>query len=114
MDAAARTVTTVRSERTGPLLDLLPAARRPVLGAARRGEVAWGEAARLEVSGPGALAEASAWWADFTAGPDVEDEVGVPGSGPVVFAGVALDPARGRRSSSSPRSWWAGATGSAG
>ena len=93
-DAAARTVTTVRSENTGPLLDLLPAAGG--LSWVRRGEgmVAWGEAARLEVSGPGALAEASAWWADFTAGLDVEDEVGVPGSGPIVFAAVAFDPAR--------------------
>ena len=93
-DAAARTVTTVRSESTAPLLDLLPAAGG--LSWVRRGEgmVAWGEAARLEVSGPGALAEASAWWADVTAGLDVEDEVGVPGSGPVVFAAVAFDPAR--------------------
>ena len=93
-DAAARTVTTVRSEATGPLLDLLPAAGG--LSWVRRGEgmVGWGEAARLEVSGPGALATASAWWADFTAALDVDDEVGVPGSGPVVFAGVAFDPER--------------------
>jgi menaquinone-specific isochorismate synthase len=93
-DAAARTVTTVRSEATGPLLDLLPAAGG--LSWVRRGEgmVGWGEAARLEVSGPGALGQASAWWGDFTAGLDVDDEVRVPGSGPVVFAGVAFDPER--------------------
>ncbi len=94
-DAAARTVTTVRADGVGALLELLPAAG--ALSWVRRGEglVGWGEAARLEVSGPRALAEASAWWADYTAGLDVDDQLGVPGSGPVVFAGIAFDPASG-------------------
>jgi len=94
-DAAARAVSTVRTDAAGPLLDLLPVTA--ALSWVRRGEgmVAWGEAARLEVSGPGALAEASAWWADFTAGLDVDDELDVPGSGPVLFASIAFDPAAG-------------------
>src|SRR3954451_858787 len=93
--AAARTVTTVGTPAGGSLLELLPASA--ALSWVRRGArlVAWGEVARLEVSGPRALAEASAWWADFTAGLDVDDEVDVPGSGPVLFASVAFDPAAG-------------------
>jgi menaquinone-specific isochorismate synthase len=77
------------------LLDLLPAAG--ALSWVRRGEglVGWGESARLEVSGPTALADAAAWWADHVAGLDVDDRVGVPGSGPVLFASVAFDPAEG-------------------
>ena len=94
-DAVARTVTTVPADAVGPLLDLLPA--EGALSWVRRGDglVGWGEAARLEVTGPGALAEASAWWADFVADLDVEDELQVPGSGPVVFAGIAFDPTHG-------------------
>jgi menaquinone-specific isochorismate synthase len=94
-DAAARTVTTVRTDAAAALLELLPAAGG--LSWVRRGEgmVAWGEAARLEVTGPRALAEASAWWADYTAGLDIDDELGIPGSGPVLFAGIAFDPTAG-------------------
>ena len=46
----------------------------------RRGEglVGWGEAARLEVTGPRALAEAAAWWADYTARLDVDDDARRP------------------------------------
>ena len=94
-DAAARTVTTVRTGDPGPLLPRLPA--RGALSWVRRGEglVAWGEAARLEVSGPRALAEAAAWWSEWTAGIDVDDDLDVAGSGPVVFASIAFDPAAG-------------------
>ncbi|MCW2700064.1 MAG: entC [Blastococcus sp.] len=94
-DAAARTVTTTRTQAAAPLLELLPATS--ALSWVRRGEgmIAWGEVARLEVSGPRALAEASAWWADFTAGLDVDDAVDVPGSGPVLFASIAFDPTTG-------------------
>jgi menaquinone-specific isochorismate synthase len=93
--AGARTVTTVRTEGDGALLPRLPA--EGALSWVRRGEglVGWGEAARLEVTGPGALAEADAWWADYTEGLDVDDELGVAGSGPVLFASVAFDPTAG-------------------
>ncbi|WP_448641189.1 isochorismate synthase [Geodermatophilus sp. URMC 63] len=92
-DAAAPAVTTVALEDSPDLLGLLP--RTGALSWVRRGEglVGWGEADRLEVRGPGALAEAAAWWAARTADLVVDDEVGVPGSGPVVFASIAFDPA---------------------
>ena len=88
-------VTTTHLLDTPALLDLLPAAG--ALSWVRRGEglVGWGEAARLEVTGPRALAEAAAWWQAHSAGLDVDDRAGVPGSGPVVFASVAFDPAAG-------------------
>jgi menaquinone-specific isochorismate synthase len=93
--AALRTVTTVRHEDAGSLIDRLPA--EGALSWVRHGEglVGWGEAARLEVSGPDALAEAAAWWADWTADVEVDDAVGLPGTGPVVFAGIAFDPVAG-------------------
>jgi menaquinone-specific isochorismate synthase len=93
--AASRAVTTVRSDAAGSLLDLLPA--RGGLSWVRHGEglVGWGEAARLEVTGPRALADAAQWWAEYTAGLDVADELAVPGSGPVVFASIAFDPVAG-------------------
>jgi menaquinone-specific isochorismate synthase len=89
---AAGTVTTVAIDEAHPLLDLLP--DDGGLSWVRRGEglVGWGEAARLEVSGPRALAEAAAWWADHTASVDVVDGVGLPGTGPVAFASIAFDP----------------------
>ena len=63
----------------------------------RRGEglVGIGEAARLEVTGPHALTEAAAWWASYTDGLDIDDDLGIPGSGPVVFASIAFDPVAG-------------------
>jgi menaquinone-specific isochorismate synthase len=92
--AADVTSTSLGSRRT-PLLTLLP--EQGALAWVRRGEglVGWGEADRLEVSGPHALAEAEAWWAERCARTSVRDPVGVPGSGPVVFASIAFDPAAG-------------------
>jgi menaquinone-specific isochorismate synthase len=93
--ASARTVTTVRTEGAAGLLDRLPA--EGAVSWVRRGEglVGWGEAARLEVSGPRALDEAAAWWTDWTDGVDTDDELGVAGSGPVLFASIAFDPRTG-------------------
>ncbi|MBY3554616.1 isochorismate synthase [Modestobacter lapidis] len=77
------------------LLDLVPDIG--ALSWVRRGEglVGWGEAARLEVTGPGALAEADAWWQARVRDLAVDDPLGVPGSGAVVFASIAFDPAAG-------------------
>jgi menaquinone-specific isochorismate synthase len=55
------------------------------------GFAAWGEAARLEVSGPDRFTLAVRWWRDLVAGLDVEDLVGVPGTGPVAFASFTFD-----------------------
>ena len=51
--------------------------------------------ARLEVTGPHALTEAAEWWASYTDGLDVDDDLGIPGSGPVLFASIAFDPSAG-------------------
>jgi menaquinone-specific isochorismate synthase len=94
-DAASLTVTTVRTDDAATLIDLVPA--EGALSWVRRGEglVGWGEAARLEVSGPDALAEAAAWWAQYTEDLAVDDALGVPGSGPVLFSSIAFDPTAG-------------------
>jgi menaquinone-specific isochorismate synthase len=88
----ATVTTTAFGRRRTPLLTLLPA--EGALAWVRRGEglVGWGEADRLEVTGPTALADAAAWWADRCARVEVHDPLGVPGSGPVVFASIAFDP----------------------
>ena len=94
-DAAARTVVSRTIDDAHDLLARVPA--EGALSWVRRGEglVGWGEAARLEVSGPGALARAAQWWSAWTDEVAVEDHVGVPGSGPVLFAGIAFDPVAG-------------------
>jgi len=93
--AAARTVTTVRSDDAGALLDRLPSSG--ALSWVRRGDglVGRGEAARLEVSGPHALEEAGQWWASYTDALDVDDDLGITGTGPVLFASIAFDPVAG-------------------
>jgi menaquinone-specific isochorismate synthase len=90
--SSATVTTTPLGRRRTPLLTLVPA--DGALAWVRRGEglVGWGEADRLEVSGPRALAEASAWWSDRCAHTEVRDPLGVPGSGPVVFGSIAFDP----------------------
>jgi menaquinone-specific isochorismate synthase len=60
------------------------------------GFAAWGEAARLEVSGPDRFAAAARWWRELVAGLDVEDLVSVPGTGPVAFASFTFDEGPGR------------------
>jgi menaquinone-specific isochorismate synthase len=53
--------------------------------------VASGEYARLEVSGADRFEQAARWWASVVNGLDVDDGVGVPGSGPVAFASFTFD-----------------------
>lgn len=54
------------------------------------GLVAWGEAARLEVSGPDRFAVARDWWHDVVARCTVEDSVGVRGTGPLAFGSFSF------------------------
>jgi len=88
-------VRTVRLEDPGPLLALLP--ESGALAWVREGEglVGWGQAARVELAGADRFAQAQAWWDSQVAGADVEDEVGLPGSGLVAFGSFTFDPARG-------------------
>jgi menaquinone-specific isochorismate synthase len=80
-----------RVEHDGDLLDLLPSARH-VCSWVREGEglVGWGEVARVVTAGPRRAEDAEAWWDRLCAGLDVEDEVGLPGSGPVAFTSIAF------------------------
>ena len=54
------------------------------------GLVGWGEAARLEVSGPDRFSQAREWWQALVSTFDVADDVGVHGSGPVAFGSFAF------------------------
>lgn len=80
-------------EDPGDLLARLP--REGALAWVRRGEglVGWGEALRLEVSGPDRFERAARWWREVQAALDVNDAVGVPGSGAVAFGSFSFDPA---------------------
>lgn len=88
--------TVVRSQRVdlvGPLLHRLPS---PAGGLAwvRAGDgmVGWGKAASLVVTGPDRFAAAKSWWREVCAALTAEDEVGVRGSGPVLFGSFAFSP----------------------
>jgi len=75
----------------GPLLDRLPRSGSLCWLRGGDGLVAWGEAARIEVRGPERFEAAAAWWADLLAGAEVDDLVGVAGSGPVAFGSFTFD-----------------------
>jgi menaquinone-specific isochorismate synthase len=81
---------TVAVPDPGPLLDALP--REGALAWVRRGEglVAWGEAARVETSGPDRFAEAGRAWRELSGRAVVRDDVGLPGTGPVAFGSFAF------------------------
>jgi len=69
------------------LLDLLPdheGALAWVHG--EEGLVGWGEVARLDTAGPARFRDADRWWRSFAARLSVDDQVGLPGTGPVAFA----------------------------
>jgi menaquinone-specific isochorismate synthase len=92
-----RTVTVDDPGRADPgssaLLGRLPA--DGVLAWVRGGDgiVGWGSAARVELTGPDRFAAAARWWELVLDGLEVDDPVGVPGSGPVAFASFGFDPA---------------------
>ena len=92
--ASARVPRTVRSQPVdlvGTLLHRLPHAG-DALAWVRDGTglVGWGEAARLELTGPDRFTVARDWWRDLVAHAEVDDEVGVRGSGPVAFGSFAF------------------------
>ena len=92
---ALLSVTTVRVDDPGPLLDLLPAEGPFAWVSGDEGLVGWGEATRLEVTGPDRFADAERWWGDVCAAATVADEVGLPGCGLVAFGSFAFDPVSG-------------------
>lgn len=74
--------------------DLLAAVPTPagVLSFLSEGEglVGWGSYASYTATGPDAAAQISHWWASVAAGLDVTDEVGLPGTGPIVFVSLGF------------------------
>ncbi len=75
----------------GALLDLLPADGALAWTSAGEGLVGWGEAFRVEVSGPARFAQAQDWWDSVVAGCQVIDGIRVPGSGLVAFGSFAFE-----------------------
>ncbi|HEX6919783.1 MAG TPA: isochorismate synthase [Actinomycetes bacterium] len=96
-DLATTAARSVPVDLPGGLLDRLPEPAG-ALAWVRDGEglVAWGEAARLEVSGPDRFTRARDWWRALVGSWSVEDEVRVPGSGPVAFGSFTFDDGPGR------------------
>ena len=69
------------------LLDLLPDREGALAWVhGEEGLVGWGEVARLDTAGPARFRDADRWWRSFAARLSVDDEVGLPGTGPVAFA----------------------------
>ncbi len=87
-----QTVRTVALADAGDLLTELPDTSPAAWVRGGDGLIGWGEAARLEVGrGPDRFARAEAWWTQLGASFAVDDEVGVPGSGPVAFGSFTFD-----------------------
>jgi menaquinone-specific isochorismate synthase len=78
-------------DNPGRLIDLLPREQAVAWVMDDEGLIAWGELARLEVKGPDTFAQASRWWREQLAEITVTDEVGLPGTGAVLFASAAFD-----------------------
>ncbi len=56
------------------------------------GLVGWGEYARFTAHGPDAATQIARWWEQRCADFEVQDEVGVAGSGPVIFVSLGFAP----------------------
>lgn len=67
------------------LLDVIPAGPALAWVRADDGLVAWGEAARIEVTGQERFSRAHRWWSQLVDAARITDGVAVPGSGPVAF-----------------------------
>lgn len=96
-DAAARPaadtrlrVRTVAVDETAPLVPRLDP-RHPLLWM-RRGEgmIGLGEVLRIETRGPDRIADAARAWRELVAKADLDDRVGLPGSGLVAFGAIAF------------------------
>lgn len=77
--------------RQRPLLDLLPDNSALSWVSRDEGLVGWGEAARLDASGPSRFADADAWWHRVRENMFVDDQVALPGTGPVAFTSIAFN-----------------------
>jgi menaquinone-specific isochorismate synthase len=83
----------VRTVPVADPVDLLSRLPRPTaLAWVRDGQgiVGWGEAARIDLAGPGRFERAELAWHRLAERIDVDDEVNLPGSGLIAFAGFAF------------------------
>jgi menaquinone-specific isochorismate synthase len=85
-------VVTLPLDDPGPLLDLLPLAGPLAWTIGGEGLVGWGEAARIELTGPDPFAQGQGWWDAVVAQATVKDSVSMPGTGLVAFGSFAFDP----------------------
>ncbi len=78
-------ITTEALTEAVDLLDVIPA--EPAMAWVHDGDglVAWGEAARFEVTGQERFSRAHRWWSHVVDAATVSDAVRVPGTGPVAF-----------------------------
>lgn len=60
------------------------------------GVVGWGELAKVEATGPLRITKLDSWWRSYSSRMRVDDEVGLPGSGPVAFTSIAFADEPGR------------------
>nr|WP_240188560.1 isochorismate synthase [Nakamurella flavida] len=90
--AATRVRTTTRAASAGA--ELIAALPSPTGSASfvRDGDglVGTGVFARTTVHGPDAAGQIARWWAEVSAGLEVRDEIGLPGTGPVVFVSLGF------------------------
>lgn len=84
-------VTTRAIADPGDLIERLP--RSEPLAWVRNGDgmIAWGVAAQLEVRGHERFSRTQRWWSNLCNSFDVDDQVSVPGTGPVAFASFSFD-----------------------
>ncbi len=107
--ATVRTVALPDQLADRPLLSLLPRGTASMSWVTTgtdgedTGMVGWGEAARAEFTGAERFSRAQRWWAKWLADADTEDEVRLPGTGPVAFASFAFDPQPGTSVAVVPR-----------
>jgi menaquinone-specific isochorismate synthase len=84
-------VTTRAITDPGDLLAHLP--RTEPLAWVRNGDglIAWGVTAQLEVRGHERFSRTQRWWSNLCSSFDLDDQVSVPGTGPVAFASFSFD-----------------------
>lgn len=73
------------------LLRLLPATGGHAWVRDGAGFIGWGEADRFAISGSERFSRAQRWWSAWCEQARVDDEVGVPGTGPIAFASFTFD-----------------------
>ncbi len=78
-------------DHPGRLIDLLPREQALAWVKDDEGLIGWGELARLEVKGPDTFEQASRWWQEQLTEIAVSDDVGIPGTGPILFVSAAFD-----------------------